>query len=131
EDDRTLAARSPSRQRSIPTVVTTPMPRMLGLVDGLSIVHVGTSPRNKSTYGFVACGWLVNPSPARCSGVNNEHGSTPSNRTSRGRGGRSTPVGADGVPSTAVVQPAATRQATRSNTSRTGRDANAPQPPST
>jgi hypothetical protein len=84
-------------------------------------VQVGTAPLNNSTYGLLATGSLSSPSPALCSAVSNEHGSTPSNRTSRGRGGSSTPLGADGVPSTTVVHPVISAAATASITSRTSR----------
>ncbi len=105
----------------MPTVVTTLMPRSAEFGERPRIVHVRTSPRKSSTYEVLARGSLVSPNPARCSGVSNEHGSTPSSRTSCGRGGSATPVGAEGVPSTAVVQPAASTQATRGSTRRTRR----------
>src|SRR4051794_12733049 len=98
--------------RSTPTVVTAPLTKSASSGEGPRTVQVGTSPRNSSTCGRLACGSLVSPSPARCSGVSKEQGSTPSNRTSRGRGGGGTALGAPRVPPPAAGQPPAHTQAT-------------------
>ena len=84
-------------------------------------MQVGTSPRNSSTYGLLGEAVLSSPSVLRWPAVSSEHGSTPSNRTSRGLGGSGAGATADGVPSTAVVHPAARTAVTRSSTARTAR----------
>jgi len=66
-------------------------------------------------------GLFVNPNSVRCLGDSREHGSTPSNRTSRGLAGRGADGAADGVPSTAVVHPAASTAVTSMSTVRTAR----------
>ena len=63
----------------------------------------------------------LKPKSARCSGVSSEHGSTPSNRTSRGLCGSGAGGWADGVPSTAAVHPAASTAVTSISTARTAR----------
>jgi len=84
-------------------------------------VQVGTGPSKSSTYGTLDVGWLLSPSMFRWSFVSSEHGSTPSNRTSRGLAGRGADGAADGVPSTAVVHPAASTAVTSMSTVRTAR----------
>ena len=66
-------------------------------------------------------GQSSNPNSVRCSGVSSEHGSTPSNRTSRGLCGSGAGGWADGVPSTAAVHPAASTAVTSISTARTAR----------
>ena len=63
----------------------------------------------------------MKPKAARCSDVSNEHGSTPSNRTSCGLCGSGVGGWADGVPSTAAVHPAASTAVTSISTARTAR----------
>jgi len=66
-------------------------------------------------------GLFLKPNAVRCSGVSSEHGSTPSNRTSRGLAGNGAGGAADGVPSTAVVHPAASTAVSSMSTVRTAR----------
>jgi hypothetical protein len=94
---------------------------MIELGSELCIVHVGTSPWKISAYELVNDGILLRPSAVRCSPVNNEHGSTPSNRTSRGRGGSAIGLGACGVSSATVVHPASRIAATAVNATRIAR----------
>ena len=82
---------------------------------------MGTSLENNFTYGLLGDGRLLKRSVFRCSSVNNVHGSTPSNRTSRGLAGNGAGGSAVGVPSTAVVHPAARTAVTSSSTVRTAR----------
>ena len=117
------AETSSSCQRSMPTDVTVPIPSMFEPGAEPLIVHVGTSPRNNATYGRLADGLLSKPRVALCWGVKIEHGSTPSNRTSRGRcGAAEALLGTAGASrSGAVAHPATATAATRSSTVRTER----------
>ena len=85
------------------------------------MVQVGTSPRNNSTWGLLRSWLALQAQAIRCSFESSEHGSTPSNRTSRGLGGIGAGATAEGVPCTAVVHPAARTAVTRSSTARTAR----------
>ena len=106
----------------MPAVVTTPMPTDDASPAKPRIVQIGTSPRNRADAAIVPLrGSLSKPSVARCSAVSSVHGSTPSSRNSFGRGGSRTPGGADGVPATTVVHPAASTAVTSRGARRTAR----------
>ena len=75
------------------------------------MVQIERRPCTEPTMRSFPDGAAFNPSAARCSSVSSEHGSTPSRRISRAQG--AAPVGADGVPATTVVHPAASTAVTR------------------
>ena len=60
---RTCACRAGSDHRSMPTVVTSPIPTTTDEGPEVWTVHVGTSPLNNSTRDVLKCGSLVSRAP--------------------------------------------------------------------
>ncbi len=87
------------------------------------MVHVGNVRRETTRRRGLLRPWIALQAQRELarSLESSEHGSTPSNRTSRGLGGSGAGPAAEGVPGTAVVHPAARTAVTRSSSARTAR----------